>query len=135
MINYKLASELKEAGFSQELKNGDWAYCKDCGESSEIHLMHEDNDEGCFVGNDYLHRFKDYPQGNFIKCPSLLELIYALGDKFEGLRMEVDEDYSTDEIWSCNIFVDNKKSNGIANFGESPEEAVTKSWLSLPKKI
>lgn len=128
-MNYDLALKLKTAGFPQELENGNWAYCLDCGETSDLHLMHDDNDEGNFVGNDYGHRFKDFPEDNWIKVPTLSELIDACGDRFFKLvKVDVEEylkfgnwhAYSTEED-DC--------------YGKTPEEAVVNLYLALKKVI
>lgn len=121
-MTYELAKQLKDAWFPQELSNGNWAYCLDCGETSELHLMHNDNDEGNFVGNDYSHRQQDYPEGNFIKSPTLSELIEACGDANFALRKIVGG-------WQIEWEEEPLEETYLQ--GKTPEEAVARLYLAL----
>lgn len=117
-MTLELAKKLRDAGFPQDISNGQWAYCNDCGETSDLHLMHDDNDEGSFVGNDYRHRFFDYPKENWIKAPTLSELIYACGSTVFL------------DIVKCNdgwVATDHYQRGE----GKAPEEAVANLWLAL----
>jgi hypothetical protein len=60
-ITPKQLEELSEQGKEKlrawwKPQEGDWFMCLCHGEK---HLLHDDNDEGCEVGNDYFHRFND----------------------------------------------------------------------------
>ena len=137
MITYELAKKLKESGFSQELENGDWGYCVDCGENSEIHLAHHDNDEGNFVGNDYSHhlgeKWKNSGHNTLIKIPTLSELIEACGDRFNNLNRMKNEEQQI--FWVCNAFWEIGNNKVIWELrGDTPEEVVAKLWLKINKK-
>lgn len=56
VTSLKISKKLKELGVKQEFEHGDWAYCGCC---NELNLLHDDNDEGNFVGEDYRHRFDE----------------------------------------------------------------------------
>ena len=124
-MNYELAKKLKEAGFPQELNNGDWAYFTDKDEytDNEIHLMHDDNDEGCFVGNSYSHRYFDHDPTSWTKVPTLSELIEACGTWIDL--------YGYNDRWYASPNTANENRN--IYYGSSPEEAVARLWLSLNK--
>ena len=128
-MEYELAKKLKDLGFPQELENGDWGYCIDCGHGDEIHLAHEDNDEGNFVGNDYQHRLgekhQEYGHNILVKLPTLEELIKACGDKFAGLNRV--PNIETGVTW---VAIAN---NGGFHVGETLSEAVANLWLALQK--
>lgn len=139
MLAYEQCKELKDAGFPQQLTHGDWAFCVDChGDNfkdgdDEFHLMHDDNDEGSFVGNDYRHRWEDYPEGNWVKVPTISELIAACGDgftclkKFAGFWRAHSSEYS-EHLYDNYI-------GGYKYFdGFSAEEAVARLWLALNEK-
>ncbi len=85
-MNYELAKQLKDAGFPQQ-REGLFmlVYCtsEDCC-NNQLHLIHDDNDEGNETGNDYGHRTKDWNE--YIKCPTLPELI----DSFQGRYKYID---------------------------------------------
>lgn len=52
VASLELCKKLKELGVKQVLNNGDWAWV-----DSELHLAHNDNDTGWFLGNDYMTFF------------------------------------------------------------------------------
>lgn len=133
MINYELALKLKKAGFPQELENGDLGYCVDCGETSDLHLTHDDNDEGGFVGNDYIHRIGDEHRLDghnvMIKVPTLSELIEECGDRLGKLiRTKLGEMVN----WNAIESYPNTLPINIAE--PTPEEAVANLWLALNEK-
>jgi hypothetical protein len=126
-MEYELALKLKEAGFKQDVwkyELNNYAYCalKDCYCHNELHLLHKDNDEGVGVGNDYQHR-ESNPLQEWVKAPTISELIKALGDGFVNL-------YLTKGVFHCvNPFEDGEDITG-----STPEEAVANLWLELNKK-
>lgn len=131
MLSYELCKELKDAGFPQQLNHGDWAFCVDChgdnfkDDDDELHLMHYDNDEGGFVGNNYNHRWEDYHKSNWVKVPALSELIEAVCSKGNAISLRG----STNGAWAVSLFSDTRNQ-----YGDTPEEAVARLWLSLHNK-
>lgn len=124
-MNYELAKQLKDAGFSQELNNGDWAYFEDEDgfvDIEELQLMHDDNDEGGFVGNSYSYRYEDHKPEQFIKCPTLSKLIDACGGELSSLQSVFGA-----KRWYANSFGRIEEPC----LGSTPEEAVAKLWLEL----
>lgn len=138
-MNYELAKKLKEAGFPQELNNGDWAYFTDKDEytDNEIHLMHDDNDEGCFVGNSYSHRYFDHDPTSWTKVPTLSELIEACGEDLIAIQREFNEFNEFTKFTECKWCAVNEWEDYYppdvhrGGYGHTPEEAVAHLWLSL----
>jgi len=104
-MNYKLAKQLKDAGFPQ----------------------------GKFENNNYLSPF-GVPKEIFVKefpnevayNPTLSELIDACGDGTGVVRINSKES----NAWNKRLY-DPDKANYFA--GKTPEEAVAKLWLKLNK--
>lgn len=125
MLSYELCKKLKNTGFPQKLENGDWGYCIDCDNSDELHLAHDDNDEGNFVGNDYNHHLEGVfiKDGHnvLVKCPTLSELIEACPiEKLQKL---------CDGLWeACD------ETSLTEASGSTPEEAIAKLYLLLYEK-
>ena len=149
MINYELALKLKKAGFPQELENGDWGYCVDCGETSDLHLTHDDNDEGGFVGNDYIHRIGDEHRLDghnvMIKVPTLSELMSAMPMREKHLGTINDAHFQIWKLVSRNeegkyraCMVDEMNGHIIEGYSFTSvggaEEAVANLWLALNEK-
>ena len=109
-MNYELAKELKEAGFPQQIRQGDSVY----------------NDRGIELKLFKYGEFVDIASesDDWYKMPTLSELIEACGERFEGLRRQPDPDIETPEIW----FADR---DGYCSPGSSPEEAVARLWMVL----
>ncbi len=130
-MTYELAKQLKDAGYSQELTNGQWAYFTDkYGHTeSELHLMHNDNDEGCFCGNDYSHRYFDYGEAHWTKVPTLSELIEACGRGFQRLDRH-NLVANPDTFWAFS----SKSDDARFGHGDTPEEAVANLYLALNGK-
>ena len=105
MIDYKLAKQLKEAGFLQKGKSGEhWAKGYQGGKRTTFiacSMMCGSKDE-CYI-------------------PTLSELIEACGDRFFELRKDP-------ERWSCAGRVE-----GINFYGKTPDIAVAKLYLKLNK--
>lgn len=129
MITYEKAQELKEAGFPQEYKKTDplmdWAY----DTTGELHLLHSDNDTGWWIGNDYNHQLSEMTdeqmQKDWVKCPTLSELIEACGGLYFNLERNVDD-------WQA--LTNNGKELIAIGRGSTPEEAVSNLYLELNKK-
>lgn len=66
----------------------------------------------------------------FIRNPTLPELIEACGDEFISLQ----RDYFMGrvEVWLANY--DNESGNNCWTEGKTPEESIAKLWLKLNKK-
>lgn len=105
-MNYKLAKQLKDAGFPQEEKTSP-TIC----------------DEGSLRSYDILPCY----------CPSLSELIETCGDRFRALTLLNKNDFGTPKNIGKWIAEDKL---GKIDFqgGNTPEEAVAKLWLKLNKK-
>ena len=103
-MNYKLAKELKDAGFPQRYVRGQMMY----------DLSIEPNKEGIL------------PDGTEeVFMPTLSELIEACGEGFGLLVQHIGKKgkwYNTNS---------NSTNDGIQTFGDTPSEAVAKLWLSL----
>lgn len=104
MINYKLAKELKDAGFLQEMKEGDKYYYSD---ASGVGVA--DIDDAVYAS-----------KGSAVKISSLSELIEACGERFGQLKRYTN-------AWQVMDCYD------LVLTGDSPEEAVAKLWLKLQK--
>ena len=125
MIDYELAKQLKEAGFPQELLNGNKFYYLGYGDLSKLDIFCEHRG-----GEVFSH----------IKIPTLLELIEACGEKLsyiEGsFRLSRCNDCKKEgkPHWTA-IGWNLKKENLEIKCGNSPEEAVAKLWLKLNENI
>lgn len=106
MINYKLANELKDAGFPQDVKWGD--------------MLYHDENKGQVL---YTVMQKAEPIQGETKIPTLSELIEACGDYFKGLTH-----YEPDSPWGALAEI---RGHQIKEYGKTPEEAVAKLWLKL----
>lgn len=127
-MDYELAKKLKDAGFPQkiwEFSLANYAYCslEDCC-NCELHLLHLDNDEGGYTGNDYQHREYNSVQ-DWIKVPTLSELIEACGESIKSI----------DFIRDINLVVAYSGNfTGVKGEGATPEEAMANLWLELNKQ-
>ena len=104
-MEYKLAKELKDAGFPQADPNqafnvGTFQYI---GDNSNKETL-------CYI-------------------PTLSELIEACGDKFDALGKCKDDGMSKIVDGWIAVDEDNKR-----RWGKTPEEAVANLWLALNKK-
>ncbi len=110
MIDYKLAKQLKDAGFPQS------PY------SNQL-CSH----------NDGTHNLRSYvdPECEWASVPDLSQLIEACGDGFMQLQRRVDGGFHCmGGNWDSE-----KKKYEFAFMDENiPEEAVAKLWLELNKK-
>ncbi len=104
MITYKLAKELKDAGFPYK--------------GNSYHTVYP---EGEPIPKYFMQRVPEGDRG--IRVPTLSELIEACGDDFGDLTRE------TDDRW-----IVHKSGTLLASQGGSPEEAVAHLWLALNKE-
>lgn len=134
MISYKLAKTLKNAGFPQGLKHGDWAFV-----SEELHLAHSDNDTGWFMGEDYTTYFPSPdndkyserpPFSEYVKCPTLSELIEACLDFYYPSHFSMG---GMNTWWAILRDEHNSKALVPVQSGSTPEEAMANLWLELQK--
>lgn len=138
-MDYKLAKQLKDAGFPQNTQ-----FYFRLGYSVSEHFEHgvSQGKEGHF--SDYELRY--YPKPRYttadvkwnqtdlskieqteIACPTLSELIEACGDEFYSLVQVT--------LGEWNSFSTIDEGNTILTIkGKTPEEAVAKLWLELNKK-
>ena len=122
-MDYKLAKELKDAGFPQE-PNGQVDEVFGDTRHSEYILWKEDACSPTVIaGTD------DYKNGirrgdNLVKRPTLSELIEACGDEFKKMWRH------SDGSWSAFSGTRSQK-NILKSSGATPEIAVAKLWLAL----
>lgn len=112
-MNYKLAKQLKEAGFPQES-----LWTERDQEPSRYY-----NDNGKRI------RYRHFESDTDIKIPTLSELIEACGDRFKSLARSIKGDFFVAEDAEENI------DECVAfQTGKTPEEAVVNLWLKLHVK-
>jgi len=119
MISYDLAKQLKDAGFYREIQIGDAYWLEK--EYKDGHLYHFGAD-----GPDVL------PEGEYIRIPTLSELIEACGDWF--FRLERIDQGKNEGRW---IAVGDRRGDGTREFGfmaKNPETATAKLLIALKKK-
>lgn len=103
-MNYKLAKQLKDAGFPQEVKQG--------------RMLTESIDEeqrwaeDCYV-------------------PTLSELIEACGNRFSDLQLNGTKENIQ---WLAAGYKNVGDDGRTRTYGKTPEIAVSKLWLKLNKK-
>lgn len=130
-MNYELAKKLKDAGFPQKYKqtvpNCDFAYKEGI---EELKMLHIDTDTDWWLGDNYAET--DMPdevmQKDWVKCPTLSELIEELGSDFGGLHRSGDGFYAF-EFHCC----DEDKGVYTGEYSYA-EEAVAHLWLELNKQ-
>jgi hypothetical protein len=126
-MNYELAKRLKEAGFPQEFKPGDFGICGIEEGCRDVHGwidfdfkesdMYDGSGEyGCGDSND-----------GFIISPTLSKLIDACGDRFASLNLGIDKKF---HAWATRTDT-TKYIDEIYGEGTTPEEAVANLWLKL----
>lgn len=109
-MEYKLARELRDAGFPQEgVKE---PYCITCADWAKTPLI-------C------LNRKHER---EFIKVPTLSELIEACGEEFYSVVRV------SPAVWKAFSTVDGENFICTSKGCETPEEAVTRLYLALNKK-
>lgn len=124
MIDYNLAKKLKEAGLPQEVPAGGQYY---------QFIAHA----GSIPPQQALHTtfiVDPQPMGEYVKCPTLEELIEACGDEFQSLLKCGCDDCK----WNCHgksfPAWDFDKDESQSFNGQTPEEAVANLYLAINKK-
>lgn len=120
-MNYELAKELKDAGFTQ-------------GRKGEIYLWVKGNRP---FSSDHWKRFycKNTKNGlaldaEWFYIPTLSELIEACGDWFDGLMNQ--HTAEPERRW---VAMESRyRSLDECHFGTTPEEAVARLWLAINRK-
>lgn len=113
-MNYELAKELKDAGFSQECEKGDQYYF---GQTGKLYF----NGEGCYGGDSWIDKNTD------VKCPSLFDLIKAFGNDFNFVCQHPKTHLWGAETHSGSVI-------GSKDGFSASEEAVARLWLAVNKK-
>ena len=139
MLSYKLAKQLKDAGFPQKHEYGITVF--DTQRKYYFHISNSD-DYDSTGKTPFKNNISSGLDDRYIYIPTLSELIEACGGMFRTVgrdRMENGNSWSDDnkiEKWEA---VGWKEDPSIfsRNFGEysaygiTPEEAVAKLWLKL----
>lgn len=137
-MNYELALKLKEAGFPQIYKQTepwcDWAY--HIGDE-ELHLLHDDNDTGWWLGNDYTRRdmSQEEMECEWVKAPTLEELIEACQShpmNRKDIGLHGGENKWT--AWARKTRLDEGGDGDRDCVAITPTEAVAHLWLALNSK-
>jgi len=120
-MNYKLAKQLKEAGFKQSLKIGDWIY-------DGCYL--DDKNELKGIKGILVKEKPEWDNKDYIKIPRPLELIEACRDKNKK-QLEISLHYvgGTTNHWEAKYM-----PKFIFTNGKSLEIAIAKLWLKLNEK-
>jgi hypothetical protein len=137
MISYETAKALKEAGFPQKYKQtkpwADFAYLE-----GELHLLHEDNDTGRWIGNDYGELYDvtvEYVQEHAVKAPTLEELLTECLNTFYQYDYVLREHYTKgDDNWIFGEFAHMEHEYIDYSTGETPEETVALFLIKLYEK-
>lgn len=115
-MTYELAKQLKDAGFPQTYVDGSlWG-----NEVAQIRIR-------------YISPVSELDGEDYVKYPTLSELIEAIGIKFISLSLNTTPK-NTEEMW---VAIGAKLS--VAGYmcqkpGSTPEIAVAKLWLELNRK-
>ena len=114
-MDYKLAKQLKDAGFPQEISWGDFLYDDELG-GKILYTVRKDKNEAI---------------NGLTKIPRLSELIEACGDGFVALRRIKT---SRQILWEAEGILKGKTPDfdlGQMNTEQEPKIAVAKLWLRL----
>ncbi|MCP3684593.1 MAG: hypothetical protein GY861_18150 [bacterium] len=124
-MNYELAKKLKDAGFPQEIKAGEHYYTFEGHPRLGVPYQNAENTSFIDI-TDEMGKLIDY-----VKIPTLSELIDACGDGFEELTntKQVFGNINPDEEW----YARGKPKKVSFGFGKTRKEAVAKLWLKLNK--
>ena len=109
-MNYKLAKQLKDAGFPQEVSWGDFLYDDELGHKI-LYTVKKDNSEAI---------------SGLSKIPTLSELIEACGDMFHNLSR-----FNGDWMVNFRMLDGNLRQSKWDSQGKTPEEAVAKLYIKL----
>ena len=121
MFNYKLAKQLKDAGFEY---------------GNKLHTAIKKDNSPRLIG--------DNPDEEYILVPTLSSLIEACGKEFRKLQyftiannngeiIEVDTWYADGRTSHHPVPIGNINDLNVTGKGTTPEEAVAKLWLELNK--
>ena len=129
-MNYKLAKQLKDAGFEQKGKGKYMIF-------DFIYLGQEKRPIEEWEGRArplraFTKKYINSNEGKRLKAyyPTLSELIEACGDRFTDL-WQCKYENQKNRIWRAWYYTD---EISIKAFGNSPEESVAKLWLKLNGK-
>lgn len=128
-MNYELAKQLKDAGFPQIIPAGGQYYKFISHPRMGVPPQQALNTT--FITD--MERIVD----DYVKCPTLSELIEACGEAFASLEYSSGVNSNRNKgslTWEAKAY---KKGFIIARDGDpsnTPEEAVAKIWLDLHKK-
>lgn len=111
-MTYELAKELKDAGFTQELKEN----VSDCVYYDPLGQILVASGAEATLGD------------GFVKKPNLSELIEACGRGFFSLEFN-----PYDDKWKWRANMRNEGDGTIDPYGKTPVEAVAKLYLALNK--
>ena len=106
-MNYELAKQLQDAGFPQSAPLE--PYCLDCKNWKKERCLLEGHNT------------------DYIKVPTLSELIEACGERFGSLVQTNMRDKNWMAVWESEPLEEEYI------YGQIPEEAVAKLWLELNK--
>lgn len=127
-MKYKLAKELKDAGFPQGCLP---FYCDECRKDQY-------NDEGidgcdCFLDPTTKEPKEVFPTQSYI--PHLSELIHACNN-LTCLKKTAPDRGSLTARWIAEAwpYLMDAQTTQVKSIGDTPEEAVAKLWLELHKK-
>lgn len=130
-MNYELALKLKEAGFPQDIKQGEYGYAESDLENIHGWINFSKGERGLYDGSG------EYGIGNaeegFIREPSLEQLIEECGDKLKELK-KFFNDVNGTTYWIAYSPVKNRLFY-VQGRGDIPKEAVANLWLSTKGKI
>lgn len=119
-LNYTTAARLKEKGFPQRIKKGDYFF----NEYRERAIWLEIEDLA-FV----------FPKLPAIKCPTLEELIAECGDRFNSLRLNVNPRWKKWVAFANGLTPMTSTQPTALDMGgydaDTPSEAVSALWEAL----
>lgn len=135
MIDYELATRLKDAGFPQQWTSENLKY-----NMYPFYAPIQDGDKIVYeyrTSLDILAAQLDKEDLNYwVYIPTLSELIEACGKKFHDLLRVSDEFMENNKRWKASPITALAYPNDIATrihsqYGETQEEAVALLWLEL----
>jgi len=110
-MDYELAKELKDAGFSQEHGGGQYLV--------EGHISIKDG----------------LTESSPAYAPTLEELIDACGIGFGALGLDSERTFEQKPFYACAVVTKQGEWLGPYGHGSAPTEAVARLWLSLNKGL
>ena len=115
-MEYKLAKQLKEAGFPQ---------------GRGKHIFDRDKKRKEKITGKNIGVLEIPIKGGLCYVPTLSELIEACGDEFRALRLDSSMKTENNEQWACD-----RVEHGVFEtfIGKTPEESVARLYIKLNKK-